>query len=1207
MDVSGGVVPGSLLSAANAAGDVGRWTAAPSINLLDPTEANTIESIVSAFNQLVWQLAQSRLLMTEPLLWWGSESKDGVIIDVRNTQIKPHVDTRWDFKPAENTTMRIRDFVDLFNSNFSEGVRMTYAAGQLMLVVHEGFSIYFGESSDTTIGSGRRLLNRIFNGTFPLVRTRDISDKMKQYSINQYCYGPTLIQGIPYGAPYRDNQSEQPPSVHDIKQLSISSASASLSWTSPVLETPNYKYQGSGVAYYVKVTADGFEKIIPASAEGVDITELNADTEYSVTVITEGDYGINADYPPITVKTEKAVTPLPPNFAIYQQDVTPNSITVGWDIPIRTSTIGLMITLLCQQKLDESKFVVVTAQYNNGFCLFENLPAADTDYIITATLSNGKDTYTTEPITVRTALPPPPALPPNFTLNPGRINIDSVTVTWDVPEEPAGLSVQLSGFYSYAFTNYNLPAAIAPLSQGYYIFANLPFPNWVYTIKGSVTNGVDTSSPPYSIDMSTVELPTPALSYDPDSVTDTSFTLTWNPPLDTDLIPKIVITLTTPGVIISTKEYDSALRNITINDLTPNTYYTPNASFKTKSGSTGNGFAISIKTQASNTSNVPDSFILSDVGDTGYTHIRVGWGFDSPDLTGITIQFTSPLEFSLPASSGNFNFTGLNPGQTYTFTATLTDGVKTSAPASINIQTDVLEAPSISIGEPTVDSIIVNFDMPSVTTDGPDSILYTIYDKDGVEIKQIYIPSLDQTRVIIDSLSPYTDYTVDATFCIGGQTIHGERSSPVPFKTLIPPVEALTISPNYITAAVSWESPQQINKYDIVIDIASADDQPIGSYTTASSVGLYIITNLSISTTYKCNVYFKNGGDTGAVQTIPINMPTSIPVPEITTITSGLTSIDVTINQPSNISDISKINVRLNNDKEINIPLPTVQTTPFTVTISELTPATNYIFTMAYILNDGTLGDYNIEQKQMTLIPPFDLTLVEPTGTSSITVKWTPIEKALVVFTSPFEQNIDSNLGEWVFDSLVSDTDYTITGYVTYVDGQSNTVTINTRTQKTIFGPIPDIGGVIGDNTIDLPPVFEFRVQPSSGWIGKQLNLIRFPAGVLTSTNASITVRIQDNPTTVADALTTIHIEDNPLWSNPNPVEGRFISNLSDNFITKTITETTNIIIGVATNSDACQCKTYSSDKLADILCYTYDGSWQPATYGICCEFDLVN
>jgi len=218
-------------------------------------------------------------------------------------------------------------------------------------------------------------------------------------------------------------------------------------------------------------------------------------------------------------------------------------------------------------------------------------------YILYKDPTNGdvvREVATLAPITVTTQPSGPPPLPTDFTIIPGGSYYDTVTVSWDGPQQAEGITVNLTGNYSYAFIINQLTPASVPLSAGTYTYTGLPRLAWPYTITAVATNGVDTTNSS-SVTINTLDAPTPSDAY-ADNITSTSFRLVWAPPSDTVVFPTLVVTMVRNGAVIGTNDLDSSLGEYTYTNLDPNTSYTPNFYYRSKYGGFGNGFSITVNT-----------------------------------------------------------------------------------------------------------------------------------------------------------------------------------------------------------------------------------------------------------------------------------------------------------------------------------------------------------------------------------------------------------------------------------------------------------------------------------------------------------------------------------------------------------------------------------------------------------------------------------
>jgi hypothetical protein len=323
VEVSGATVtPGSILTYTGGGSVI--MNAVPTEMLLDPSGAITIDSMVTAYNSLVWGLYQSGMIITEPRVWFGAAGITGVQLSRVGAPVVVGVPVALSpqYAPYSGASgaysyISMNDALAALNGVLGgiSGAQFRYADGRVSLIVQDGTTIRFEEavlaanSSPTSYGSTRRMLNRLF--------LRDISGY-----IGVDLSGPLLIQGEPIAAPTYGVFPEPAP-ASNIGFTDTTIDPFDVSWNASITRD---------AAYYIHVVGNGYNKLFLTHSPVLSIGTnqgISIGTTYNFTVITTTPYEVS------TLSNPTANSPINniiifPTFTISARSYSYNYIDITW-------------------------------------------------------------------------------------------------------------------------------------------------------------------------------------------------------------------------------------------------------------------------------------------------------------------------------------------------------------------------------------------------------------------------------------------------------------------------------------------------------------------------------------------------------------------------------------------------------------------------------------------------------------------------------------------------------------------------------------------------------------------------------------------------------------------------------------------------------------------------------------------------------------
>jgi hypothetical protein len=269
--------------------EVGRWSAAPTIQLIDPSGANTVASVAAAYNALMWALRDTKLLAADQQIWFGQESgQAGVGFTITNSSNQVlHTGSYIPYPSGSPVKyLSVQGVVDGLNAagalnSAVTGVRFVYDGARVTLVVPPNKKLLISDRIGTRFGSAERVLNRVCYGAVQYVTAPN----------GDVSYAP--IVGAAYEVPDDSltplsGKAQIPNGVTNLSVTGFTNTTVSLIW----IKIPNIPADPPGFTHYIKVLWNGGQRYLLNVSNIYTITGLSPGISYVITVGTKTDYEI---------------------------------------------------------------------------------------------------------------------------------------------------------------------------------------------------------------------------------------------------------------------------------------------------------------------------------------------------------------------------------------------------------------------------------------------------------------------------------------------------------------------------------------------------------------------------------------------------------------------------------------------------------------------------------------------------------------------------------------------------------------------------------------------------------------------------------------------------------------------------------------------------------------------------------------------------
>ena len=333
---------------------------------------------------------------------------------------------------------------------------------------------------------------------------------------------------------------------------------------------------------------------------------------------------------------------------------------------------------------------------------------------------------------------------------------------------------------------------------------------------------------------------------------------------------------------------------------------------------------------------------------TDYTSASLSWN-DNNEATQWQVSFNGGTPFIV--SNPNHSFTGLTPNTSYTATVRSICGAgDTSAPAPVTFST---------VGCYSVTDVASTTDYTSATLTWTETGLATQWrvSLDGGTPVTAYNPSYTFT-----GLAPNTTYTASVVAVCYGGLVSAPTTHTFTTATCVP-VSALTATPDYASATLSWGNPAGVTQWQVALD---------GGAPATVYAPTYTFTGLSANTSYTATVRAVCAAGVYSDWT-SVDFQTICPVPASLTV-SGIDDGTLHLSWQGSASQYE---VQLASDAAFSAGLQTTTATATTATFTSLTMGEYY-----YVRARAVCGSDNSDWSNTLFVymPDFNFNSVEATG-----------------------------------------------------------------------------------------------------------------------------------------------------------------------------------------------------------------------------------
>ena len=662
------------------------------------------------------------------------------------------------------------------------------------------------------------------------------------------------------------------------------------------------------------------------------VTGLGTAT-YTVTLTAVNAEGESAKSSPIYVTT---LTPTPPPTNLQASNITPNSITLTWQVSNSPSYCTVYENGVLQGTTNYLTYTAsgLTPSTSYNFTVSDTAsPAGESTHAATAPAY-----VTTLSVAQQLQLVPTNLQASNITMN-------SLTLTWQEPWNATLCSVYQGGILQGTTT-----------SLTYNITSLTPGTSYTFTVTDTTSYGESAKSSPLTVQTTALPVPT---NLQASNIASTSLNLTWQGVADPEYY-----TVYQNGIIEGTTTY----LNIEVDNLSPGVAYNFYVTGTTTYGESGNSNTVTATTLSQGSIEI--TLQASNITSNSLT---LTWEAVSGSCYYYTI-YQNSIELGT-TTSATYPVSGLSPSTTYTFIGTYTNEYGESSKLNPLYVTTLMAPPSapLNIQANTITSSRFNITF-NYNASSENVTHYTIYLNNSK-----YGSTITTSPQTITGLNPSTTYTVALT----ATNVSGEspKSLPIQITTpayIPPPTNLVASNVANNTATLTWSISNTPNYCTVY-------QNGIMQGTTTSTTLNF--TGLAPSTTYTFTVTDTVGTNesdksTGlAVTTLGIQQaPTNLSY-------TYLTSTSLTLNwQVSPNPDYTTL-------YEGDIIIGTI-TTSTSYPVTGLVPSTSYTFTLTDTIG-GLESAHSLPLIVTTpAIPTSRVTTTSPTK-YSIVLTWPPYPGAI--------------------------------------------------------------------------------------------------------------------------------------------------------------------------------------------------------------------
>jgi hypothetical protein len=809
--------------------------------------------------------------------------------------------------------------------------------------------------------------------------------------------------------------SVPPPVILSVTITSITSNSATISWTTDQASTSQVEY-GTTPAYGLLSAANSSL----VTSHSVTLTGLTPNTTYNYATLSANSWGVSGASTNYTFTTQ---VPPPVISSVNVTGITTNSATITWTTDQASTSQVEFGTTTSYGSLSAANSAQVTSHSITLVSL-----TAGTTYDFAALSTNSSGLLGTSSNYTFTTTPPAAVI---TSLSVSGITSTGATITWTT-DQPATSQVEYGTTSSYG----SLSTANSSLVTSHTVVLSSLTPATTYNYAALSTNASGTLTTSANLIFSTpsVQLPAVISSVAASGITSNSATITWT----TDQPATSQVEFGTTAAYGSLSTASNAMvtsHSITISGLTPSTTY-DYAALSTNAQAlltTSSNFTFSTSSGAN-----PAPPVISAVTATAITStsVTITWTTDQPSTS--QVEFGTTTGYGALSTASNTLVTshsvvisGLASSTTYDY-AVLSANAQALLSTSTNfvfVTTAATTAPVISGVSAT--SITSSSATITWTTDQPSTSQVEF----GATTSYGSLSTASNTlvtshSVVIPGLSPNTtyDYAVLSTNAQGLLTTSTNFVFTTTTALTAPVISA--VSATAVTASsatITWTTDQASTS-----QVEFGTTTAYGSLSTASNTLVtshsVVISGLSPNTTYDYVALSTNSQGLLATSTNFVFTTTQVAAPVISSVSvTGITTTTATINWTTDQTATSQVEYGTSTAYGSLSAGNNSLVTAHSVSLTSLTPGTTYNFAAISANSAGTSAtSSNFVFATSPLPAPVITSVTSTLVTTTATVTWTTDQAS----TSQIEYGTSSAYGSLsaLNSSLVTTHSVTLSG-----------------------------------------------------------------------------------------------------------------------------------------------------------------------------------
>ncbi|XP_041054370.1 receptor-type tyrosine-protein phosphatase eta isoform X1 [Carcharodon carcharias] len=747
----------------------------------------------------------------------------------------------------------------------------------------------------------------------------------------------------------------KPNVVTNLSLVNRNTTSVTLSWVHPSDHKPEYRYR-------VETTGDPSSNITVAD-ESITVAQLNPGTNYTFRVFTLAADETSADPATVSLTTE-------PNEVLNLMvvNVGTNFVTLNWTRPPDYKD-GYQYIVLTKRN------TTPTGDYRNTTVRSENATIKEltsgTMYSFTITTLTADGTRG-GPVIEFNYTKPVQIPPENITVN-NNSTTDKLIVSWAPPPgnvETFFVIVQgVEGFKNQTSTNSTSSVTFTNLRPGREYNISVITNSGPFNVTSASVRGITVPSTPGNISVT--------------NFSTNSISLNWGAPADMDDGHYAFNVTYHNG---STTEYMTENTTATtISNLTSGTNYTISVA------TIGPGNLQSVFVSTTHFTK-PNPIANLQVVQINTTSITLSW--TRPDQYKVGYQYRVLTDGS-PApigSSGNqtvrkenVSVTELTPGTNYTFSViTLAEDGTEADPVVVANYTEPVQIPQVNItvtNNGTTDTLIVSW---AAAPGNVEKFFVIVQDARSLE-DELKITNFT-SPVTFTNLRPGREYIINVITNSGPFNKTSDNVQGITVPSIPGRINVTAFSTNSIS--LNWGPPANMDFGNYTFNVTYNNGSVTESMT--ANINSTTISNLTSGTNYTISVATVGLGQLQSAFVSKFQFTKPNPITNLQVVQINTTSITLSWTRPDQYKVEYQYKV-LTDGSPAPIGSSGNQTVrKENVSVTELTPGTNYTFSIITLAEDGTEADPVVvaNYTEPVKIPNKNISLSNENTTDSLTISW---------------------------------------------------------------------------------------------------------------------------------------------------------------------------------------------------------------------------